>query len=121
VLATYAFQAHRGVLDVGGGQGTFLSRLACHAPHLQLNLFDLPQVAALAQANFNQQGLTERARVFGGDFLHDALPQVADSSPGSGLRMTTPITMSKPSCERFMRHCPRAAPSCWLSPWRNRW
>ncbi len=78
VLATYSFKDHRCVLDVGGGQGTFLSRLARHAPHLQLNLFDLPQVAALAQANLNQQGLAERAQVFGGDFLHDALPQVAD-------------------------------------------
>lgn len=78
VLATYAFQSHASVLDVGGGQGTFLSRLARHAPHLKLNLFDLPQVAALAQANFNQQGLTERAQVFGGDFLQGVLPQVAD-------------------------------------------
>jgi demethylspheroidene O-methyltransferase len=78
VIATYAFTDHRCVLDVGGGQGTFVSKLARHAPHLQLKLFDLPQVAALAQANVQQQGLAERASAVGGDFLRDALPAGAD-------------------------------------------
>ncbi len=78
VIATYAFTDHRCVLDVGGGQGTFVSKLARHAPHLQLKLFDLPQVAALAQANFQQQGLAERASAVGGDFLRDPLPAGAD-------------------------------------------
>jgi demethylspheroidene O-methyltransferase len=78
ILATYAFGKHRCVLDVGGGQGTFLSRLARHAPQLQLQLFDLPQVAALAQGNFARQGLQERSTVFQGSFLRDPLPSGAD-------------------------------------------
>ena len=78
VLATYSFALHKCVLDVGGGQGTFVSRLAGHAPHLKLKLFDLPQVADLAAGNFNTQSLAGRIEAFGGDFLKDVLPQGAD-------------------------------------------
>jgi demethylspheroidene O-methyltransferase len=78
VLASYPFEQHRCSLDVGGGQGTFVSKLARHAPHLQLRLFDLPQVAGLARDNFAKLGLTERVEAFGGDFLRDALPRGAD-------------------------------------------
>lgn len=78
VLATYDFDKHQCVLDVGGGQGTFVGRLAYHSPHLNLQLFDLPQVAALAQQNLNQNGLSARANAFGGDFLRDALPSGSD-------------------------------------------
>lgn len=78
VLATYSFANHRCVLDVGGGQGTFVSRLASLAPHLKLKLFDLPQVAQLAQDNFTKKSLSDRIEAFGGDFLKDALPLGAD-------------------------------------------
>ena len=78
VLATYSFANHRCVLDVGGGQGTFVCRLAGHAAHLKLKLFDLPQVAELAQDNFKKKSLSDRIEAFGGDFLEDALPEGAD-------------------------------------------
>lgn len=78
VLATYGFEKHQRVLDVGGGQGTFVCRLASHAPHLKLQLFDLPQVAVLAQENFRKSGLSQRALAVGGDFFRDALPVGAD-------------------------------------------
>jgi demethylspheroidene O-methyltransferase len=78
ILAVYDFSQHRRVLDVGGGQGTFLSRLAKHAPHLELCLFDLPQVAELARANFVRQGVQARASAYPGSFLRDPLPGGAD-------------------------------------------
>jgi len=78
ILASYRFDDHQCVLDVGGGQGTFLSRLGLHATHLQLKLFDLPEVAALGQANFARQGLDARAHAHPGSFLKDPLPQGAD-------------------------------------------
>ena len=78
VLATYSFANHRCVLDVGGGQGTFVCRLAGHAAHLKLKLFDLPQVAELAQDDFKKKSLSDRIEAFGGDFLKDALPNGAD-------------------------------------------
>ncbi len=78
ILSAYAFDDHQRVLDVGGGQGTFLSRLAHHAPHLQLHLFDLPPVVQLAEQNFARQGLSARTQTSGGSFLTDALPPGAD-------------------------------------------
>jgi demethylspheroidene O-methyltransferase len=78
ILASYRFDEHRCVLDVGGGQGTFLSRLAQHATHLQLRLFDLPEVVTLANVNFARQGLQARAKATPGSFLLDPLPRGAD-------------------------------------------
>ncbi|WP_439595543.1 methyltransferase [Falsiroseomonas sp.] len=78
VLASYDFSRHRALLDVGGGEGAFLSEVAAQAPDLRLMLFDLPQVAARASARFAARGLAGRAQVFGGDFSCDPLPQGAD-------------------------------------------
>ena len=78
IFASYSFARHRCVLDVGGGQGTFTARLAKHAPHLQLKMFDLAPVAALARKNFARLGLEGRAVVYDGSFLTDALPKGAD-------------------------------------------
>ena len=78
VLAAYDFGQHQCSLDVGGGQGTFVGRLADGFKSLKLQLFDLPQVAALAQASFQIKGIADRAAAYGGDFLRDALPVGAD-------------------------------------------
>lgn len=78
ILAAYSFADHHQVLDVGGGQGTFLARLARHAPHLKLELFDLPPVARLAQVSLERQGLSHRIQSNGGSFLADELPRGAD-------------------------------------------
>ena len=48
LLASYDFSQHRCVMDVGGGQGGWISALGQHHTQLQLMLFDLPPVAALA-------------------------------------------------------------------------
>lgn len=78
VLQAYPMQRHRRVLDVGGGDGAFACALARHAPHLQVQVFDLPSVAARAASRFEQAGLTGRCSAQGGDFLRDALPAGAD-------------------------------------------
>jgi demethylspheroidene O-methyltransferase len=77
-LAVYPIEKHRRLLDVGGGEGVFLSEAASKAPALELELFDLPAVAERARARLDAAGLTGRARIFGGDFLKDPLPQGAD-------------------------------------------
>jgi demethylspheroidene O-methyltransferase len=78
ILASYPFRQHRLVLDIGGGDGSFLTALAAHAPHLALRLFDLPPVAALAEQRFAAHGLAARAHVFGGDMHQGGLPMGAD-------------------------------------------
>ncbi len=78
VLNAYDMRRHRVLLDVGGGEGAFLQAAAGRAPHLQLMLFDLPQVVARAQARLGAAGLAARAALHGGSFFTDALPQGAD-------------------------------------------
>jgi len=108
VLDAYAPRRHRCLLDVGGGDGSFLAAaaaraphlelmlfdlpavaerarerlrergLAARAPHLELMLFDLPAVAERARERLRERGLAARARTFGGDFRRDPLPRGAD-------------------------------------------
>ncbi len=78
ILDAYPLARHRCLLDVGGGEGTFLAAAAARAPALKLMLFDLPAVAARAGERLAAQGLAARATVFGGDFRRDALPTGAD-------------------------------------------
>ncbi len=78
VLSAYDFRKHRCLLDVGGGEGTFLSAVAAQAPDLHMLLFDLPAVAERATARFAERGLSGRTRTFGGSFFDDALPRGAD-------------------------------------------
>jgi demethylspheroidene O-methyltransferase len=78
ILDAYPVGRHRCLLDVGGGDGSFLRAAAARAPGLQLILFDLPAVAAKAEARFAASGLSERARAIGGSFRNGPLPQGAD-------------------------------------------
>ena len=78
VVRAYPFARHRRMVDVAGGDGTFLQAVAAVAPALDLTLFDLPSVAAEAEARFAAAGLSARARAVGGDFRHDAIPAGAD-------------------------------------------
>lgn len=78
VLSAYSLRRHRRLLDIGGGNGTFLMAAGRQAPHLQLRLFDLPSVAEQARARFAAAGLSDRADAFGGNFFVDPLPGGAD-------------------------------------------
>ena len=78
ILSAYPFHRHRCLLDVGGGQGTFLLAAAHRYPKLRCMLFDLPAVARLAQASFDEKGLGERVSAHGGSFFEPPLPTGAD-------------------------------------------
>ncbi len=78
VLDAYPFRRHRRLLDVGGGDGTFLAAVAERCPDLELVLLDLPAVAERARVRLGAAGLTRRIEVVGGDFMIDALPRGAD-------------------------------------------
>lgn len=73
-LAAYDFACHRAMLDVGGGSGRFVERVAAAAPQLRLGLFDRPAVVAHARDRLTAAGLGERTSVHGGSFLTDVLP-----------------------------------------------
>ena len=78
ILDACSLQDRRCLLDVGGGEGRFVASVAARWPHLRLQLFDLPAVAAQAWARFEREGLADRAQAFGGNMLADALPRGAD-------------------------------------------
>lgn len=78
LIDAYDFARHRRLLDVGGGEGAFLAAVGKRAPALGLALFDLPAVGARARARLAAAGFGERARIFGGDFLADPLPEGHD-------------------------------------------
>ncbi|UEM01375.1 acetylserotonin O-methyltransferase [Skermanella rosea] len=78
VLAAYPLDRHRCLMDVGGGEGAFVSAAASRFPKLRAVLFDLPAVAQRARERFRADGLDPRASVAGGDFLSDPLPSGAD-------------------------------------------
>ena len=78
VLAAYDVGRHRCLLDVGGGDGSFLVSAASRSAKLLLMLFDLPAVAELARQHLDRAGLSPRSHVVGGDFHHDRLPEGAD-------------------------------------------
>jgi len=78
ILDAYAFQRHRRVLDVGGGEGAFLEQVGLRHPEIELALFDLPAVAARAERRLGQRFDAKRLHIAGGDFFRDPLPRGAD-------------------------------------------
>lgn len=78
ILDAVDLRRHRCLMDVGGGDGTFLHAVAARAPHLRLALFDLPAVAARAEAGLRAAGLGARVAVHGGSFFDEPLPRGAD-------------------------------------------
>lgn len=79
ILDAYPFDKHTQVLDVGGGDGSFLAAIGARHGALKLQLFDLPAVAERAKQKFSTSGLQDRAESFGGDFTSTSLPRGADA------------------------------------------
>jgi demethylspheroidene O-methyltransferase len=78
VLSAYSFRSHRCLLDIGGGDGSFIAAVAAQWPKLRCVLFDLPAVADQASDRFRDKGLSSRAVAIGGSFLANRLPEGAD-------------------------------------------
>ncbi|HEX7718500.1 MAG TPA: methyltransferase [Woeseiaceae bacterium] len=74
ILSAYVLRQHRRMLDIGGGDGTFLLESARRWPGLQLALFDLPPVAAIASQRIEAAGLSGRISTLSGDFHCEPLP-----------------------------------------------
>lgn len=78
LLSAYPVRRHQRLLDVGGGEGVFLTEAGRRTPNLRLMLFDLPAVAARARDRLTAAGLSDRAEIAEGDFHADPLPTGAD-------------------------------------------
>ena len=77
MAAGYDFSDIRTVVDVGGGRGTLLAAILRGHGHLQGTLFELPAVAAGAEAVLAAAGVMDRCEIVGGDFFH-GVPAGAD-------------------------------------------
>jgi SAM-dependent methyltransferase len=76
---TYDFRAHRRVLDLGGGTGSWLIALLRHDGHLDATLFELSSAAAIGRRRLADDPATARVAVVEGDFLGDPIPQGHDA------------------------------------------
>jgi hypothetical protein len=57
------------IVDVGGGDGTFLARILAVHPRVQATLFDQPHAIARAAASFASLGLSSRCQTIAGSFF----------------------------------------------------
>lgn len=78
ILSSHDFGQYRSVLDIGGGEGAFLSALGEAHPSLQLALFDLPAVTRLASHHLRSRGFADRCTSHPGDFTKDPVPSEHD-------------------------------------------
>jgi demethylspheroidene O-methyltransferase len=78
ILDVYPLRGHRCLLDMGGGDGSFIIAAAARTPGLRFILNDLPSVIETARGRLSASGLAGRTAIVGGDFLRDPLPDGAD-------------------------------------------
>ena len=78
ILTAYPVGKHDWLLDVGGGQGAFVTAAGNAVADIRLSVFDLPAVAERATTRVAAVGLGDRFQAFGGDFFTDDLPAGPD-------------------------------------------
>lgn len=76
-IAACDFAGARTLVDVGGGEGTFLAAALRANPGLRGILLDLPDAVASAPSILEAAGVTDRCTVVGGSFF-DAVPTGGD-------------------------------------------
>lgn len=78
VLASVSFRDVRRLLDVGGGHGAFLKAIGTAWPHLELGLFDLPEVVETGRQVLGEAVGPARVSAHPGNFFKDSIPQGYD-------------------------------------------
>jgi len=78
VLASMTFRDVDRLLDVGGGHGAFLRHIGTAWPHLELGLFDLPEVAVTGAQLLGEALGAGRVTGHPGNFFSDSIPEGYD-------------------------------------------
>ena len=78
VVETYDFSNIHKLVDIGGGQGSFISAILKANPDLQGVLFDLESVVKAAPDVISAEGVSDRCEIAGGSF-YDSVPSGADA------------------------------------------
>jgi hypothetical protein len=79
VLRGYRWSELGTLVDLGGGSGTFLSRVLARNPRLRGTLFDLEETAATAPSVMAEAGVADRCEIVHGNLFTDPLPAGADA------------------------------------------
>lgn len=78
VIGAFRFPKQGKLLDVGGGHGAFLKRVAAAYPSIELGLFDLPEVVETARGPLGEAVGADRLTCHPGNFFEDPIPQGYD-------------------------------------------
>lgn len=74
----YDFSKTKSLTDIGGGNGSLITSVLKHHPHIQGTLFDLPSVVQRAAENLASAGLASRCKTHGGSFF-ESIPTGSDT------------------------------------------
>jgi predicted O-methyltransferase YrrM len=64
----------KALIDVGGASGSYTAAFLKAAPGMRGTIFDLPDVVPMARERMEEEGLTDRVTIVGGNYNHDTLP-----------------------------------------------
>ncbi len=78
ILDAYDFSRIGVVADIGGGNGSQITRILKKHKNLKGILFDLPHVIERAKQQVESEGLSDRCQLVGGSFF-DSVPEGADA------------------------------------------
>jgi hypothetical protein len=77
VLPSFNFNRYRNIVDIGGGQGFFLSAILTKYKTIRGTVFDLPQVINNSRKLFEDPGISDRANFVAGSFF-ETIPAGGD-------------------------------------------
>ncbi len=103
VVDAYDFSSVGTLVDVGGGEGSFLVTALERNPALKGVLFDQPPVIEQARERIARSGVADRCELIAGDFLQ-AIP------PGGDAYFLRHILVDwdDAACETILRNCMKA-------------
>ncbi|MDJ0590418.1 MAG: methyltransferase [Pleurocapsa sp. MO_226.B13] len=78
IVADYDFSSIKTLVDIGGGQGYFLTAILQANPHLQGIVYDLPHVVSVATRQIDALKLNQRCTIASGSFF-ESVPSGGDT------------------------------------------
>jgi SAM-dependent methyltransferase len=118
---TYDFNGARRIVDVGGGDGSFLSAILRAQPEPTGVIYDQPYLADAAHKNVAADGLGQRCTFVGGDFLQE-VPSGSDVYMLRGVLHNWPDDQARTilsNCRQAMSPHSRLLLIEWLVPTGN--
>jgi SAM-dependent methyltransferase len=104
--------AHRRLLDVGGGTGSWSIAAVRRHPKLHATVFELPVTAEIARARITDAGMADRVAVVAGDAMAEDLPTGHDVfllanlihywSPADNLALLRRVRAATPAGGRLL-------------------